>query len=808
MLALAAVLLLIGAGITYLWLRSSLPVTEGSVSVPGLDGPAEISRDPDGLVHIRAQTTNDAYYALGYAHAQDRMWQMDSMRRLGAGRLAEVVGPRVLVQDRLMRTIGLYARSEASLAQLSPETRDALAAYARGVNAWIASRRGALPPEFVLLGFEPEPWRPADSLVWGRLMAWNLSGNWRRQMARARIEAHLGAEAARRLFLPYPEDAPVTVPLTDLAGIAPAVPQGTALDPDALRLLDAMDAALPPAPPRHSASNAWAIAGTHTASGRPLLANDPHLGLRAPNVWYLARIATPDFAVAGATAPGVPFHVLGHNGRIAWGMTTTGADTDDLVVERLDPADPGRYLAPDGPRAFRTREETIRVRGGEDVVLTVRETRNGPVVSDIAGALSGEVPPGTVIVLRSAMLADGDRSGDALRRINLARSWSDFTAALEFFESPVQNLFYADTDGNIGVSVAGRIPIRGQGAGSGEEPARGDDPAHDWQGFIPAGALPRSYNPGRGTIVNANNRAVGPAYPHLISRDWDEPYRARRIEDQLAVRPRHDVTTSRALLMDVVSYAARDLLPLLMRETPRSAETEELLERLAAWDGRVARDRMEPLLFNAWMERIMVRLFADELGPYAGDFSRVRPRLIQRVIESDTAWCNDVTTEARESCGEMLAAALDDARADLEAQLGDVANWRWGALHQANLRNLFLDWIPVVGRLTRVTVETDGDDFTVNRGTYRTGRRARYGDGPFAHVHGATFRGIYDLADLERSLYAMPGGQSGNPLSPRYADLTEGWRDGGFVTLPARPRWPVETLHLVPHPPSPPTAQP
>ncbi|MGE0652935.1 MAG: penicillin acylase family protein [Alphaproteobacteria bacterium] len=799
-LALAVV---VGVCGLYLWLRTSVPATDGTTTLPGLSGPAEISRDVNSLVHIRAGSANDAYFALGYAHAQDRLWQMEATRRLGLGRLAVVAGPSLLAQDRLMRTLGIGRLAETALTHLSPEALAGVEAYARGVNAWIDNHSGALPPEFTLLFHAPEPWRPADSMIWGRLMALSLSGSWRRQLTRARMRQQLSTDAIERLYPPDPDDAPVTVrddrrAETGRTPVAPANDASPANLPH--DLLEALHLVLPEAPPAEGASNGWLVTGTRSASGKPLLANDPHLGFRAPNIWYLARIDVPGLTLAGATAPGVPFHVLGHNGRIAWGMTTTGADTQDLIVERLAPGESDRYIAPDGVRNFSTREEIIRVRGSDPVTLTVRESRNGPVVSDLSTDAASAAGPGAVLTLRSTVLAGDDATAEALFRINLATDWGSFTSALALFHAPVQNLFYADVAGQIGFSVAGRIPIR-RGRDS-YSLADGSREADDWAGFIPPGELPRSHDPARGIIVNANNRVAGPSYPYVISRDWEAPYRAMRIEQKLAETGKQDVSSTQALQLDAVSLAARALVPHLLRLTPRGTDDDALVDLLRAWDGRIDRNRPEGLIFNAWMSHLMGVLFHDELGPVFDNFGRLRPQLLIKALTTDTSWCDDVTTAPeRETCPAALALSLGRARADLARAYGpDPSAWRWGAAHRAIFSNPALDWMPFIGPRTRIAIETDGDDFTVNRGT----SRLRGDASRFDHAHGATLRAVYDLADLDGTAFAMPGGQSGNPLSRHYSDLTQPWRDGHYVRLPAAPDGPATTLHLLPRPSSPP----
>jgi len=411
--------LLLGAGGSYLWLTTALPQTNGRIVVAGLAAPVEIRRDDAGIVTIRAQGETDAYFALGFAHAQDRLFQMDLMRRVGAGRVSEIVGGEAVGVDRAMRVLGLYRLAEANFPLLPPAVRRALQAYADGVNAYLAWHDGAWPPEFYLLRYRPEPWRPADSLVWGRLMALQLSDNWLQEFLRWRL--------ARRLT---PDQLESLWPAMPPGGVAPQTGAAGPLFPEM--------AGIPILGDLPGASNNWVVAGDRSASGKPLLANDPHLGLTAPIQWYLARIETPTWMIAGATPPGVPFTLIGHNGKVAWGVTTTHSDTQDLFIERVLPQNPGRYETPEGPKPFVTREERILVRGGSDVVVTVRETRHGPVISDAGQADLGL--PGHVTALGWAALRAEDRTPEAVYRMNHAEDADAFVAALRAFESPQQNV--------------------------------------------------------------------------------------------------------------------------------------------------------------------------------------------------------------------------------------------------------------------------------------------------------------------------------------------------------------------------------
>ena len=766
-------LLLIIGGAGYAWLRGSVAPLEGTAQLAALAAPVEVLRDDDGVATIRAESESDALIALGYLHAQDRLWQMDFTRRIGAGRLSEVVGEATVRTDSLMRTLGLYRVAEANLEQLTPQTRAALEAYAAGVNAFIEGHEGPWPPEFYLLRYRPEPWRPADSLVWGRLMALQLSGNWSDEVRRLRLAQRLTPEQIAFLWPGYPADAPVA-----LAGLAARYD-----GPAPLRA----DEVLPWDWAPKDASNAWVLAGRHTASGKPILANDPHLGLTAPGLWYLVRIETPTLTLAGASAPGVPFVLVGHNGHVAWGQTTTHGDTQDLFIERIAPDAPDSYLTPDGPRAFTTRRETILVRGEDPVELLVRETRHGPVISDVFAGAEALVDDEHVLALAWPALRPDDRTGDALDNLVRARNWSEFEAALENWHSPLSTMVFADRAGTIALIAAGRVPLRR--SGDGRTPVAGWSDAQDWNGFIPYPALPRLVDPPRGRIVTANNRLVPESYPYLISADWSYPQRARRIEDLLDAGPKPTIEDHMAMQQDIFSNGARRLLPLLLRGVADSEgdsegdsdATREARALLAAWDFRMDRARPEPLLFAAWTDETNRILIGDELGDSFADFRHHDPVRLERILTERPVWCDDVATPDTEDCAGRLALALENALAQLQATFGsDMADWHWGEAHRARFAHPVLSRVPLLGGLLSFGVETDGGSDTVNRaGMPLAGTMAER----FEDVHGPGFRAVFDLAELDNSRFMIATGQSGNPLSPLYGNLAERWRDGIYKRL-------------------------
>jgi penicillin amidase len=722
---------------------ATLPAEREQAAIPGLSAPVEIGLDAHGIPRIRAASEADAARALGWLHARDRMFQMETMRRGAAGRLAELLGPPMLRLDRFARTLGLAQRAEADLAALPAEARAILDAYAEGVNARIAARGRWIAPEFVALG-APEPWRAADSLLWGKAMGLWLSGNWQDELQRARLAPHLPPERLAEL---WPEDR------------SAGRPDGVALDAArAERLLAALprfpdDAPLPP-----SASNAWALAPGRSASGGALLASDPHLGFQAPILWYLARIELPGGRfLAGATAPGVPMLVIGRNESIAWGFTTTHADTQDVVVERLAGAD--GYETEAGPRAFAVREERIRVLFGGEETLRVRETRHGPAISDLGDA----APQGTVVAVAMANLLPGDTAAAGLLALNRARNLADARAAAALISSPSQNLVVADRTGAIGLFVTGRIPDRR--AGDGSFPVAGHaGPA--WRGLLPFDALPHVERPASGMVVNANNRVSPPGHPAFLGRDWHGDWRFRRILERL---PGADTADAQAAIQtDAVSLLARETLPLLRRIPRPGGLAGTAHDLLQGWDGEMSPALPQPLIFHAWLSAAGRAALAA--GGVPEGAAEARPEFLRHVFAegNGAAWCGEPGCEA------LAARAFEDGIAALAARFGDdPARWRWGDAHRARFAHPLLRFAPW---LLGADIATPGDGQTVNRG----GMAA-----DFSHVHGAGLRLVADLASPDGLFAIIATGQSGHPLSRHWMDLTATWAAGGMLRIGA-----------------------
>lgn len=770
-LALAAVVT--GVVVGYLYLRQSLPRTEGEIAAEGLVAPVEILRDAHGVPHIFARSERDAHFALGFVHAQDRLWQLEMNRRLGAGRLAEVLGPAGLATDRFMRTLGVRRAAQANLAHLDAQTRGALEAYAAGVNAFLATQP-VLPPEFHLLRVRPEPWSPVDSLAWWKMMAWDLGGNWRSELLRMRLSRTLPLSRIHEFLPPYPGDAPPAV--RDLSDVY----DGLEREPPRLAehetgSISRSSELLLPAHP--GASNSWVISGAHSSSGKPLLANDPHLGLTAPSVWYLAHLHAPGLDAIGATLPGVPGVLVGQNRRIAWGSTNTGADAQDLYLEKLDTA--GNYLTPEGPRAFETIEETIRVKGSADETLQVRVSRHGPVISDVAREALELTPRGHAMALAWTALAEDDLSMQAALGVARAQNWAQFEAALRFLHAPQQTITYADVEGNIAFLAAGRVPLRKRENDlKGLAPAPGWDARYDWTGYLPFEDLPRAFNPPAGLLVSANHKITPPEYRHHITFEWQPPYRARRIEALLAAERGHSVASFARIQLDTVSLGMRELLPHLLATPPGSAAAREALQMLATWDGTMAAARPEPLIAVAWWRELALALYADELGEAFRENWSPRAPFVEGVLRTRSAWCDDVRSRPTEACGQRLSDSLDKALAELERRFGDDPRaWRWGEAHRAWHRHRPLSRNALLARFFDVTVPSAGDAYSINVG------RSHFGDdtAPYASRHAASYRAIYDLADPQGSVFIQSAGQSGNPLSPHYRAFAQPWSQGEYI---------------------------
>jgi penicillin G amidase len=754
----------------WLYLRKSLPAIDGDVTVRGLTASVEIIRDKDGVPHMFAKNARDGWFAMGYAHAQDRLWQMEFQRRVVDGRLSELLGDLSYDADRLFRTLGIARMAGRIVERMDPDTRANLEAYSAGVNAFLATDP-VLPIEFQVFRLDFPAWKPQDSVGWLLIMGWDLSTNWRTELGRMRYGAKLGAQRAADLLPDYPGDT--VPPLPDLKTLYASVQT----EVDAL-------AAVYPLREESAGSNSWVVSGARSETGKPLLANDPHLGLQAPALWYLAHVSTPEGNMVGGTLPGVPFITIGRNDHVAWTLTAANADTQDVFVERIAPDDETSYITPKGTAKFEVREEVIKVRS-EERRLRVRSTRHGPVISDAVKSAEDVAPKGHVLSLAWSALAEDNTAMRAGFAMNDARGYDAFVAAMRDLTSPTIAVVFADTSGRIGFVMPGRVPLRrSDNSAMGRVPVPGWDAKYDWQGFLPFEKLPAVHGPTTGRIVTANHKITPPGYKPFISIDWFPPYRADRIEELLAQRPKHSVDSFRKMQADDVSRLARDLLPVALSVKPSSEAGRRAQAQLQGWKANMSADSRAALVFSAWYRELTRLVYADELGDLFKDGWDLRPAFMISVLKAERGqerWCDDVKTPARETCAEQGARAFDLAAKDLESRYGAIDGWRWGSVHTAASDHRPFGYVPYISRFFNVSPQTAGDTYSINVGHFFIRDEAR----PFANRHAASMRAIYDLADLDRSLFMQSTGQSGNVLSPWYANFAERWAKVEYIAIPA-----------------------
>jgi penicillin amidase len=825
-LAVLLVLVLALAGLVTWTVRRSFPQLEGRVRVPGLSREVTVLRDRWGVPHIYADSAEDLFRAQGYVHAQDRFWEMDFRRHATAGRLSELFGAATLDTDKVVRTLGWRRVAERELGLVSARTRRYLEVYAEGVNAWMRGHTGARASlEYAILrlqnsAYQPEPWTPADSLAWLKAMAWDLRANVVEELARALAAAKVPVRRVDQLYPDYPY------------GRHPTIVDGDAADRDRStsampsRPLD-LDGRLAVAARRAAravarlpnllgdggpgiGSNAWVVPGARTTTGKPLLANDPHLAPRMPSLWYQAglhcrtRSAGCPFDVTGYSFSGMPGVVIGHNDRVAWGFTNLGADVADLYLERIT-GEGYEYLGRRVP--FQVRTEQIKVAGAAPVSLTVRSTRHGPLLSEVMedmGDAARSAPAARPkrggsygIALRWTALEPG-RTADALFLLNTARDWRGLRAAAARFEVPAQNIVYADVDGNIGYQAPGRIPVRAEGDGRWPVPGWTGD--HEWRGYIPFRELPSVLNPS-GDIVTANNAVTGPGYPRLLTRDWSYGYRARRIAERLGQQDRIDLDEMAGLQLDTYNPFAPTLVPHLLR-VGAAGDAAEALGLLGGWDFTQDAGSASAAFYNAVWRHLLLRTFNDELpeGARPGGedqwFEVVRS-LLER---PDDPWWDDVTTaDRKEDRDDMLRVAVADASAELHRRLGDDPSaWTWGELHTLQLTHETFGVsgiAPIEWLFNRGPLRLGGGPSIVNA----VGWNAQEG---YQVDWVPSMRMIVDLADLDRSRWINLTGNSGHAFADHYWDQAPLWAAGRTIpmlsTPPAVQHATVDTLTLQP----------
>jgi penicillin amidase len=742
--------------------------------IAGLSAPVEVWRDSLGVPHVWAANEADLFRAVGYVHAQDRLWQMELFRRVADGRMAEVLGANLVDTDRFLRTVGMGRAAADNEARLDPQTRALMQAYADGVNAWIQHHDGPLPPEFLALRFTPEPWTIRNSMSIAKIMAWDLA-DWNVGLDVQRAVDAVGRDLARDVFPRYPEGgltilgadaqwqgkssappavaapatAPSSVPARTSAAPLPEIPALAA------RLLESVSIS--------RASNSWVIGGERTKSGKPILANDMHLALRAPSLWYLGAIHGGGIEMAGMMLPGVPVVVAGHGKRVAWGYTNAMVDDVDFFVEQVDSANPNRYRTPDGWAEFEMRAETIRVKDGEPVIHTVRTSRHGPILTDV------EERGGSRVMAMRWTAQDPSTEVTALLGMNRARNAAEFVQAIRGFNNPHQNVVFADVDGAFGYWMGGRVPVRS--SGNGVLPVEGWTGEGEWTGWLSFDQHPHVLNPAEGFVVTANNRQVGPEYPHLITSNWAEPYRAMRIREMVSAargvtaedvaRQQKDVRDAWALKHKAAAVRAAEL-----------ANNADAAEALRGWNGEARADSRPAALFYTWFEALRSKVGDDEYRGERGYFPRTALEAV--LARGGGPWTDDVSTPETETLDQLSAAAMTEA-------IQAVAGKTWGEIHPTRIDHP-LGVVNVFDRALKLNIgpfPNEGSPHTVNVAGYGSRKP------PFTNGYGASQRHVVDMAAVDdEGGFVIPTGQSGLPTSRHYRDQTPMWREGRLWRIP------------------------
>jgi penicillin amidase len=764
----------------------------GAITVKGLVDRIEILRDPYGVPHVRATNEPDAHFGLGFVHAQDRLWQMEFQRRVGNGQLAEILGHAGLPTDKLFRTLGLNRSAAAAWARFTTEERKPVEAYLAGVNAFIASRpANQLPREFQILGIAPEPFRPEDVLVWGKVVAWGIGSNWDKELLRVRIASKLGPERAAQLMPAYTADGPTILPskpdMTDSARGAAEIrgAESLELDPsivDGLLELNRKVEELTGLGADGFGSNSWVLSGSRTTTGRPLLANDPHLASQTPAIWYIARVSGGALDVTGATIPGGPGVFIGHNGQISWGITTLNVDSQDIYVEHVNEQNEVEFEG--AWESLRVVPETIKVKGQADTTLKVRISRHGPLISDLIN------PAGQPLAFRWTHNDPVDGGLLSTLGINRARNWKEFTEASRAHRPPDQNYVFADRQGNIGYIAAAAIPVRPDGD-DGRVPVPGWTGQHEWRGYVPHDMLPRLFNPPQGYIVTANNK-VSDHYPYLIGTNFAAPYRAARVVEMLEEKRLHSSADMERMQGDVFALHARELLPFMFKTVTADQLEQRAIQLLRGWDARVTGDSAAAAVFEAWYLKLGERLFADELSdPVAGDalwrtYSEniyFVGMALRTAIKEDPTWCDDAGTPLVETCADMFKASLTEGLNKMSEAQGtdDLTSWRWDRAHHALFPHSPFDANPQLKPIFSRSIPNGGDKFTVNVASVFLWDE-------YHQMHSAQYRQIVDFASLENSRVIIAPGQSGDPDSVHYDDLLERWQRVNYLPMLFGPR--------------------
>lgn len=755
---LVLLVVLIGFFVYWLIIRP-LPQTSGNLKIDGLTGQVTVTRDKWGVPHISATNESDLFIAQGYVTAQDRLWQLDFNRRIGEGRLSEVLGNAALDQDKFLRTIGLRRAAEAELASMTAEQKNILESYAKGINDFINTHKDNLPIEFTLLGYVPEQWVPLDSITWGKVMAYDLGGNYDNEILRAALTDKFGAEQANQLMS-----------LSPGVGTPMVVPPGVSYK--------GMDAALALVNLQSQTqyltgdfmglgSNNWVVSGAKTTTGKPMLANDPHLGVQNPSIWYEVELEAPGWHVGGVTFPGVPGVVVGHNDRIAWGVTNATGDTQDLYMEKTNPANQNQYQVQGQWQDMQIIPEEIKIKGQPSQTINVRITRHGPIMNDVISSLKNQQP----MALKWVALGNTPLLG-AVMDYDRAQNWQQFRDALKQFNIAGQNFVYADIDGNIGYQLTGLWPIRAKGDGLLPVPGWTND--YEWTGFIPFEDLPTAYNPPANFIATANNQQAPSSATFYIGKEFDPGWRAERITQRLTDKSKLSLQDLGNIQTDVFTIPGKQIAGYLGNLSSSDSDVAAAIKQLHDWDGNLTTDSVGGAIYEVTYQYMLENMFKAKLGDSYDDYldGQYHLNFITKILDDpQNVWWGEKGRDA------LMLQSLQQAVASLKSQFGNnMADWQWGKLHTVSFTQTPIGNAvpgPLKSILNLKTVARAGDGTTVAAAHYLFSK-------PYSVTSGVSFRQLLDLSNLDGSQIVNTVGESGQPFSKHYGDDIDDWNSGKY----------------------------
>ncbi|MBJ7379713.1 MAG: penicillin acylase family protein [Polynucleobacter sp.] len=786
-LALILLVLILIIGI-YLWKANYHP--SGQFSIQNISSKITIEFDANDIPHIKAKTSSDALFALGYLHATERSWQLEINRRIANGHLSEILGEDTVGIDRFVRTLGIKRAAEKQYENFPIESKRLIQAYADGINAGNHALSWALPIEYFLTGSKPGHWSAADSVAWNLMMALDLGGNWKKELVRLELARYLDTESIWQAMPPMPGDKPLTsVNFSKLYRenqIYSNTPNEQKIG-SAGRVDSLLEAWLANGK-EGLGSNNWVLSGNKTTSGKPLLANDPHLGLTAPSIWYFAHITAPDLNVIGATIPGMPGVILGRTDKLAWAFTNTNPDVQDLYIEQLNPNNPVQYRGPDGPLSFSARQEIIQIKDKPALRFIVKESHHGPILTEAYPKIKRMIDSQRFdIALRWSALDGQNQSLLAILEMNRAKSIADLQKAIRKNSAPMQNVLMADIDGNIAFQAAGIAPKRILGQGLyGVAPALGWDKQSDWNGYLGFDQLPASFNPNEGWIATANQKVISNQNPNPLTGDWDLPYRYDRIAQLISAKEKHDLNSMRVMQSDTVSLAVEPLMAIYQKINPANPLGEKALALSQQFDANMRVDSAAALIFNSWVDQLTRLLFSRLGWVFQEEYGKqnYRGALINQIQNPESPWCDIPETNMRETCQDSANIAFDRSIQLLSERYGnDPSQWLWGKAHISYSEHRPFNQVNGLNQLFNIEIPSAGDTFTINVGGYNFKDLKN----PFRSNDGPSLRVIYDLSNLDQSSFIFTTGQSGWVQSKQYRNLNPKWAINEQLALTMNP---------------------